>query len=699
MPARPGIAVLVRLSLASLAGTGSLTGAPSQPLDPPGGLLTSAWQIRQLSAAQSRQSLRVQLRGVVVSEAGPQPERAAVIWDGTANIYLLGPEHQFADIHRGDLVEAAGVTDPGEFAPIVKLSELRRVGRAALPLPRRVTYEELLSGGLDAQWVEIEGVVRSLDTELPKDAYGRWHMDVAVGGGRVSVVSNGPRSAEVAPDARVRLQAACFYQFTQKRQVLRPMLLVPSGVAVEVEQPARADAYAAPVRPVGDLLEFSAESAAGHRVHVRGIVTHQEPGAAIWIRDSSGALRILSRQPGRLRPGDEIDVLGFPGYGSYTPALEDAVFEKRGSGTPPVPARIATAEAAYLHQADLISLEATVTERQLYPEGWMLTLEQNGTYFKALLRVVGRTAAAPFWQSGNLVQVTGICSVVGDDAGPVLSGVWHPQSFQLLLRSAADVTVLKPPPWWTPWHVIFLLLLLTGASLLVAAVVMLLARRHVREQERQRTMAEARFAAILAERNRVAREIHDSLSQGLVATAVQLRLARKCANGAPAPLAQYLDTAQQLVSSSLEEARKSIWNMRSQVLETGDLASALKGILQQMADGTEVLTSFSVTGRVRRLAPVVENNLLRIGQEAITNSTTHARARRITVELNFGEQQFRLTVSDDGQGFDPAHLVSKEGGFGLVGMRERATHLQGQLEVQSAPGQGTQVTLTLPLSS
>jgi len=96
----------------SLAGTGSLTGAPSQPLDPPGGLLTSAWQIRQLSAAQSRQSLRVQLRGVVVSEAGPQPERAAVIWDGTANIYLLGPEHQFADIHRGDLVEAAGVTDP-----------------------------------------------------------------------------------------------------------------------------------------------------------------------------------------------------------------------------------------------------------------------------------------------------------------------------------------------------------------------------------------------------------------------------------------------------------------------------------------------------------------------------------------------------------------------------------------------------------
>jgi signal transduction histidine kinase len=229
-------------------------------------------------------------------------------------------------------------------------------------------------------------------------------------------------------------------------------------------------------------------------------------------------------------------------------------------------------------------------------------------------------------------------------------------------------------------------------------VVVLLARRRVREQARQREMAEAEFAAILNERNRVAREIHDTLAQGLVTTAVQLRLARKHADGASDSLARHLEAAQQLVSSSLEEARSSIWNMRSQVLEKGDLASALRGILKQMADGTEVETHFEVRGKVRRLAPVVENNLLRIGQEAITNAVKHAQAKQITFELDFGDKQFRMKVSDNGQGCDTANPVSKQGGFGLMGMRERASHLKGELEVGTSRGHGTSVTLTVPLS-
>jgi len=306
--------------------------------------------------------------------------------------------------------------------------------------------------------------------------------------------------------------------------------------------------------------------------------------------------------------------------------------------------------------------------------------------------------AGPKWQPGSRVRVTGICSVTYDDTWPTM-GIWHPQSFQLLLRSPADVTVLQAPPWWTLQHVAYLLGLATASLLVGTGGIMLLARRRLREQQQHRAMAEAEFAAILAERNRMAREIHDTLAQGLVATSVQLQLARKHAKGSPEALAGHLETAQQLVRSSLEEARGSIWNMRSQVLETGDLASALKEILTQMADGTEVEAGFEVSGKVRRLAPVLENNLLRIGQEAITNATKHAQARRISVELDFGDQEFRLQVSDDGRGFDTAKPVAKAGGFGLVGMHERAAHLQGQLQVHSASGQGTRVSLTVPLSA
>jgi signal transduction histidine kinase len=178
-----------------------------------------------------------------------------------------------------------------------------------------------------------------------------------------------------------------------------------------------------------------------------------------------------------------------------------------------------------------------------------------------------------------------------------------------------------------------------------------------------------------------------------------LRLARRHSNGASAPLTHHLAAAQELVRGSLAEARNSIWNMRSQVLETGDLPTALENILKQMAEGSELKTEFRVTGRARRLAPIIENNVLRVGQEAITNATKHAHASQITVTLNFLDKQFRLSVADSGRGFDADHASKNNGCFGLIGMRERAKELQGELEVRSTPGNGTEITLTIPLPS
>jgi signal transduction histidine kinase len=111
-----------------------------------------------------------------------------------------------------------------------------------------------------------------------------------------------------------------------------------------------------------------------------------------------------------------------------------------------------------------------------------------------------------------------------------------------------------------------------------------------------------------------------------------------------------------------------------------------------------VQTQFEVAGHARRLAPVIENNLLRVGQEAITNATKHAQAAHIKVKLEFTDTQFQMLVADDGHGFDPSRPRSSTGGFGLVGMRERVAELQGELKINSAPGQGTEIKLTIPLA-
>jgi signal transduction histidine kinase len=236
------------------------------------------------------------------------------------------------------------------------------------------------------------------------------------------------------------------------------------------------------------------------------------------------------------------------------------------------------------------------------------------------------------------------------------------------------------------------------ASLIAGGMVMWTAQGRLRDQKNRRAMAEAEFAAILSERNRMAREIHDTLAQGLVAISVQLRLAKKQIAAGGLAVAHHLDNAQQLVRESLEEARNSIWNMRPHVLDKGDLADALEGILRQLSKGIGVEGEIRVAGKARRLAPMIEDNLLRVGQEAITNATRHAHARHIVVTLDFAEKHFRLKVVDDGLGFDAAKPPPGGGGFGLVGIRERAAQLKGDLNIQSAPGTGTEIGLTVPLS-
>jgi signal transduction histidine kinase len=660
-------------------------------------VLTNPSQIRNLSVADASNHLAVQLRGVVVTEAGPVGNRAVVIADETAGVYVLGATNSFAGVHRGDLLEVAGVTDPGEFAPIVLAKTIRYLGTGPLPKPRPVTFEQMIAGSMDGQLVEVSGVVRSWAPITAPNEFGIWHMELAVGGGRLTVSSNREHPPGVEQDAEVRVQGTCFSQFNARRQVLSPLVFISRDVTVQIEKPAPPDPFASPVRPVSTLLQFSPSADYQHRVHVRGVVTHQQPGVLLWLRDHESGLRVLTRQDERLKAGDEIDVVGYLHYGEEVPVLEDAVFRRRGGGPAPQPVALKFAEAAFDHEEDLISIEALLTEIQPVLDGWSFTFQKDGATFKAVLRKLMIERGAGSWQVGSRIRVSGMCSVISDDSRPVISGVWRPRSFQILLRSPDDLIVLAPPAWWTPSHIILVFGVVACASILVTALVMLAARRRLREQAVQRAMAETEFAAILSERNRVAREIHDTLAQGLAATSVQLALAKKNVNGASEALGHHLEAAHELVRESLSEARDSIWNMRAHILESRDLAGALGEILKQRCDGTGIETNVEVSGHSRRFAPATENNLLRIGQEAIFNATKYAKAKRITVKLDFGAREFRLVVNDDGCGFDASHPPTAAGGFGLMAMRERATELKGELRVNSDSAHGTEIIFTMPL--
>ena len=137
--------------------------------------------------------------------------------------------------------------------------------------------------------------------------------------------------------------------------------------------------------------------------------------------------------------------------------------------------------------------------------------------------------------------------------------------------------------------------------------------------------------------------------------------------------------------------------MRSQMLETNDLATALGDVLRKFTEGTGTNGEMRTRGSIRRLPPVAENDLLFIGQEAITNAVKYAQAKNIQVVLEYESRQLRLSVTDDGKGFDATRPPRSESGFGLIGMRERVAELHAKLSVTSEPGEGTILTLELPL--
>jgi signal transduction histidine kinase len=204
--------------------------------------------------------------------------------------------------------------------------------------------------------------------------------------------------------------------------------------------------------------------------------------------------------------------------------------------------------------------------------------------------------------------------------------------------------------------------------------------------------AEREFNAVLGERNRIAREIHDTLAQGYVGISVQLEVLAELLRISKVDAAQkHLDLTRGYVREGLADARQSIWALRSQDSGETTLPVRLRRMVE--SEGNHDLeSSFSIFGAYRPLPPGTEREILRIAQEAIHNVKKHSGARKLTVQLEYRPQEIALDVRDDGRGF-AADQAPEPGHYGLTGMRERAATIGGKIELTSEAGNGTTVRL------
>jgi signal transduction histidine kinase len=205
---------------------------------------------------------------------------------------------------------------------------------------------------------------------------------------------------------------------------------------------------------------------------------------------------------------------------------------------------------------------------------------------------------------------------------------------------------------------------------------------------------QSRQAAVLAERNRMARDVHDTLAQGFTGVIVQLEAAEYAiSEGDRQDANRHLRQAGELARRSLSEARRSVHALRPQALEEVNFWQALKGMVKSTTVGTTLQTRFEAKGKVSVLPPSWQENLLRIGLEALSNALKYAHAKQFRTRLTSSAKELRLELCDDGDGF---RVRERYDGIGLTGMRERVQEMGGELKIASSRGRGTKITVILP---
>jgi signal transduction histidine kinase len=648
--------------------------------------LTSVRQVREESPEHAAKHFPAHLRGVVTF-CDATYDLGMFIHDATGGIYVkLGEGTN--KFRAGDEVEIAGRSGPGDYVPVVLVARVNVLGEAALPQPDQATYEELAMGTEDSQWVELRGEVRSIVPSV------RGHMliDLLTDGQRLSALVSRmkPADAQRLIAATVRVRGVCRTSFNARRQMRAPFLSVTSSDDITVEKPAPGGTEEVPLTR---LFQFNAEGYYGRRVKVNGTVTAQT-ASSLFIQEQGEGLSVKTHQTNKLSPGDMVAVTGFPTVGQYLPVLEDAVVQRYGHDAPPAPMN---ARVDQLMSADyegvLVRIRARLMNRAQRGDEQVLVLEAENRIFSARVNTIDTDSRFAEMQIGSEVELTGVCL-------PQLMENWnpsidtHPESFQLLLRSSDDVVVIRNPPWWTLSRLLWTLSMMTVVLLAGFAWVFVLDRR-VRHQTAI-IQEKIQREAVLEERTRIAREFHDTLEQELVAINIQLETVADQFDSSPRIAHQMLDLARNMSRRSLFEARRSVWDLRSHLLENSNLDTALREVTKLMSASSSVPISAETSGISRRLPPQAENNLLRIAQEAVTNGLKHARARKITVHLAYFPNKVCLRVEDDGVGFDTNNSAVIYGGhFGLLDMSERAEKMGGSFSMVSTPGQGAAIIVEI----
>lgn len=655
-------------------------------------LLTRAGQVRRLQPEEARKPYRARLRGVVTMAE----EQFLVIQDSTGGVYVRYSTPASGVAPRaGELWELEGRTDPGDFSPMLYADRASYLGSAPMPEAIRPTWEQIASGSLDAEWVELEGVVVSAQSS---------HMVLLTRDGQVRINDSilyplpypnlSPAAREALPGSVVRIRGVFTANWDSSSRVNAGVCLMGNAL-LTVDDPAPADPFDAESLPAADLLLFTSHPAVFKRVKTSGVLLHARP-PEFFLSDGTRGFRVVSRDSPALVPGEKVEAAGFPRVGGPSPLLLEAYLRKAGLGPLPAPVTVVPESLPNPKlDATRVMIEARLLNDSLREEERVLEMQAGEHRFIARLAVAPDHDRKPL-QRGSLLRLCGTYVTSASDSPGSAA-----EPFELLLNDTSDLVVLQRGPWWTRRHTIATIAILAG-GLFIALIWVSLLRRTVSLRTRQlaaeieeRQLVE-RHRALEQERTRVAQDLHDELGSGLTEAGILTSLVKNPA--VPAEKKEsYLDQLGDVCSALVTGLDEIVWAVNPRYDSVADLAGYFSLFAQRFLELAGITCRLQIAESVAEhpLGSHQRHDIFLAFKEALNNIVRHSGARevRLTIEVASGDLQ--ILLADDGRGFTPG--PASPGSDGLAGMKQRMEKLGGTCRINSNPGRGTTVGLSLPL--
>lgn len=677
-------------------------------------LLDTISDIRKLSPQQADQRLPIRLEAQVI-RINPIFNNL-FIYDGKSGIFVQARKDDptVKTLQTGDRVLVQGVSTAGGFSPDIAAETIQITGHQPLPPALPLLDNERLSPRIDCAWVMIRG--RLMDMTI-RDQHETIVLEVNQNDNvlDVQVPYSAYNEKELAQKMfnLVQFNAVAGTVFNDNRQAIGRVLFANSADDFMPNQFSQKFDTEKPLQ-VHELMRYDLS----HRQTTKtgGMVTYAG-GREMYLRGERASLKVTLPPDTNVSIGDEVIVTGVPWPQPVSPALRARSVQVISHHAHPRPIRLElTGMIASKLNYELIEIDADLVESgkrfDVYGKKQRTLLCRSAEQLFEV-RYPPDLITPPSLQPGSRLRLTGICNIVRGS-----SRRWYldTEGFWLQLRETTDVSVLVPPPWMTHQRMLWMSALTLGIAVLALSWVVIL-RKTV---DRQTAVIgdQVERESVMKERQRIARELHDNLMQGLVGMAIQLR---GCFRGlelnkervtrliqessTPEQILPAVDEWAEKANHSLqvlhemlnqcsEESRSSILYLRSGMSGRMGLLSALEEVLEPLAEESDVTLAIKVNGESRALQQEMERNLMLVIKEAVTNAIRHAAPTEIAVVLNYLTQGISIQITDNGIGFDQNRPPEK-GHYGMQGMTERIHQLGGTLNIESEQKNGTIVSIKI----